>query len=998
MRLFQNAVCRTGITRVQYINVRMAANCPAASHSIIRGCVDAYLQANKAINLASALLQGLKDASAIWGKPSTSTLSTIRNSDKTKSPDREDGGVEDNSDGHQKELEDIISQCRGICVASYLSIIQIAELSHREASTAIRAVEQVYNSTNGIMLDILLELYMTHDSHSAVRLILKELRKPIDKNSAEINSEVTCFKNSSESQNMDETKHPSPAIETKKRTRRVRKAPDRALFNPVKVISNTLKDLLKENEELCSLVRSFFLNLFARLKLDKSKPTCLENTYLGADYFFSCSLQALANIILHTGIRLEPTSHETTFVTELLVSTRSILDLTRFLNKRETDRNAGVFCDSLLTNYAAAFIVLCTKSLAIGHTINSVHGMEESNLKFIQEVFTELLFLGPMLQREFGSFIAGIARCILSRNGLGFKRIVLDTLRFVGEGSSALDDAFMNTCLWMHNILAHDFLKQTTTKILNNATAKSLIRMAARGHWEGLDSDFLTHRLMEDTELAYHMNSDRQTLPFLKAVAKNASQTRVPHVLPLKIERSVRSMNWLQEVSALSDEHRKKIILTLFQVYYAIVFSAESGALFSVDFATLPLKHMVDFCARSSESLGINVSIIGKIMGITICKYCPEKIFLQTEFPNFAEHGSGVTLELVSEAIRCCHHRISSGKRAERIFFLGYQSLESSDVDVAAASALLVQTGDPQPFYTYSTLVRDPLLLLKCPIRVWKNNNLRIILLHVLQRLLVANNSFALRQFSSKRRVANEYIFSRNLLVLRSLAMAECDDSSDTESSKSTKNRLFCRMSTNLVRFLIVSNNGILVSLSRQGIPDSAAEWIVKIAPECVMEKSSFIQALSNAHSLTATERMSLSDIAIQIIFLYEFDDDHETLQLLYHVLSILISSFYLILGPIGLPVNVLCEDEGEDVTQKIRRKAFRVLNTLKHLPGKSESMKKETVMAISKFAATCKSEGGPNVAGGSAAAKRRKAILSDLWEASNRILKLMGGAQPDLR
>jgi hypothetical protein len=96
------------------------------------------------------------------------------------------------------------------------------------------------------------------------------------------------------------------------------------------------------------------------------------------------------------------------------------------------------------------------------------------------------------------------------------------------------------------------------------------------------------------------------------------------------------------------------------------------------------------------------------------------------------------------------------------------------------------------------------------------------------------------------------------------------------------------------------------------------------------------------------------------------------------------------VLGPVGVPVNALIEENGMDLTQVCRKATFRMLSALQNVRGSRIGLKNECAMALQKLASLCKSESGMAGVGGSVA-NRRKALLKEIWDALVKALNAMG-------
>ena len=99
------------------------------------------------------------------------------------------------------------------------------------------------------------------------------------------------------------------------------------------------------------------------------------------------------------------------------------------------------------------------------------------------------------------------------------------------------------------------------------------------------------------------------------------------------------------------------------------------------------------------------------------------------------------------------------------------------------------------------------------------------------------------------------------------------------------------------------------------------------------------------------------------------------------------LASFFLIVGPVGVPVNTLVgEENGLDATQVSRKAAFRMLNALQNVRGYRIRLKNECAISLQKFAGMCK---GESIVGAlpAAIAGRQKSLLKELLESVGKVL-----------
>lgn len=125
--------------------------------------------------------------------------------------------------------------------------------------------------------------------------------------------------------------------------------------------------------------------------------------------------------------------------------------------------------------------------------------------------------------------------------------------------------------------------------------------------------------------------------------------------------------------------------------------------------------------------------------------------------------------------------------------------------------------------------------------------------------------------------------------------------------------------------------------------------------------------------------------------------DEAASESLVYTSLSQLVVSFFLVIGPVGVPVNVLCDGSGLDVTQSSRRTTFRMLRCLLNVRGRQRSrLRNECGMALHKLAGLCKGEsilGESKLGVAGAVVSRRKNLLREMFEAISKAANTMGSS-----
>jgi hypothetical protein len=325
----------------------------------------------------------------------------------------------------------------------------------------------------------------------------------------------------------------------------------------------------------------------------------------------------------------------------------------------------------------------------------------------------------------------------------------------------------------------------------------------------------------------------------------------------------------------------------------------------------------------------------------------------------------------------------------EQLFIIARTTQPPSAVDTEASLALLESTKDPIHFLTYAKLCQDPLMLMKCSVRVWIDEGLRRILLAIMQQLLEANESIV-KETSTTSEVASEYLVSRDSILLRSWLFILSGVEIGNNQLGCKKLGVRCPLLVSMVRFMVTSRAGLVATMVKQFTPAPMVDWLVIHVLELRSEARIFMNLMEKG-TLSAVERLRVADAALRITIAHGCNHEAELQPLAYTALSIIVNSFYHVIGPVGVPTNVICDQEGRDTTQMCRQYLFRMFLAVNMIKDDMPNIKNEVRMALSKLAGLCKSD--MNLSGlTGTAAQRRKIILTELWDALVRVNTSIGG------
>lgn len=508
--------------------------------------------------------------------------------------------------------------------------------------------------------------------------------------------------------------------------------------------------------------------------------------------------------------------------------------------------------------------------------------------------------------------------------------------------------------------------------------------------------------------------------------------SKIPLLLPLQVEQLARKVSWnVSDLQPLSDRDRcsgverkdnQQRCQFVLQLLYALRFAQlVPGSPFAVDPRLLPGGPALLFCRALSqndsvsERLRLGIKFIGNTLEDLAANLCPEILSATPDgsLQCFEDATSGlssvspankVSPTTVATAIRACLQggEDPSGRTAERLFLNSRADFPSADVDVQAFAALLSSQHSPLRLRSYSSLCRDPLALLRCNVRSWRCRGLRRILLSILRRLLDAHDFVARKAAVPSKAIASEMLASRDALVARCLLVADScgyrfdrDTGGGNVSTASAAAR--CPMAVSLIRSLVSKRRGLVAILVKQGLPDTAVDLLAELVPESLADAPELSVLLSERNNLTAAERLSVADASLRIVIAHgasavasgpaTSNDSPEARTLAFAAMSVLVSSFFLVLGPVGVPVDAVCEEGGKDLTSSCRNATFRMIEAMQHISCHRSALKNEARMALGKIAGLCMSEGAMSGVAGAAATKR-KALLKELWDLTMRSVK----------
>ena len=931
----QNALCRAAIPQAGDLLKRMGANCPASIPCLLRGCTDAY----------SSAIQ--------YDNPS-------------------------------------------IASAAKKGVMALAQLSPRERS---RVQSTLSSSLSNSMLDVQLKLALeAENSTSVCCLLLRNLsRSARTKSSASVLPAKAAQQSNNDRENSKQTTGDSSSG--------FRHHPDRDHNLSLQGKESSLGRQLNEDTRLLETTLEFFVKELQNVVKDDTEIAHLGKLCLGCAsvVWLLLAVSSPSNIAL---------PRSSTPLPSLLVDKLvPVLDsVSRCLQARiptceTTPKNTSMdraFClvQCAIVTAWAAFLLL----------------EEEDADKFADEccsVVSRLQEL-PSFSKVSDGFVAGIVWMITKDDPYGLHAKIVELLCNSGEH---MDRKNSNSCypasergfqLFCKNVgrkfpdtLAKDSVKEES-KDISVQISTLLIETHADGQ---SDSDHASNRIRDTLKRVLTSGeigieslvcSDEVAKFVVDStffLARPSVRPKVPVILHVQIEALGCKLDCRRLESEVTPLNQLESQFLL-QLLHAFEFmDLEPQSPFIISFRALPIRHAVTMC-RHLKSQGKAHFLTARLQD-QIQQHLPDVYFdtnvidslglASTSLIDRHMSGHAICASLLNTIRACIEHR-NPDKYApslEGLYVLARRQLPDSDLAVSVASALLASPNKPPPFFTYVLLCEDPLVLLKCPMKVWHCRGLRRITLSLFCSLLEANTCVVM-EASPSESAAEELVAARNAVALRCLLIAMSGADSGIPS-------FYCSMTTSVIRWLIASQPGLVAIVVKQGLPDAALDWLIEFVPETMGDSQDLIHLISDRSSLTPAERLVAADAVLRIAIAHGHSNEVEAQGMAYTALTQLVNCFFLVVGPVGVPVNALVGDgSGLDVTQISRNAAFRILKSLLKVRGKRERLRNECGMALQKLANLCKGETVfSGVAG--AVAGRRKNLLKEIFDAVMKAVNSMG-------
>ena len=146
--------------------------------------------------------------------------------------------------------------------------------------------------------------------------------------------------------------------------------------------------------------------------------------------------------------------------------------------------------------------------------------------------------------------------------------------------------------------------------------------------------------------------------------------------------------------------------------------------------------------------------------------------------------------------------------------------------------------------------------------------------------------------------VASELLLCRDTLVVKCLITAAVGGGAGKGSlSPFTDSTLIA-----MVRGMVAKHVGLVAQLAKEGRNDVIMDWLVQFVPESMQDAESLCVLLSERSSLTASEKLEVAAASLPIAIAHGGQNESMAKSLAYAALSRLVSSFFLVVGPVGVP------------------------------------------------------------------------------------------------
>lgn len=483
------------------------------------------------------------------------------------------------------------------------------------------------------------------------------------------------------------------------------------------------------------------------------------------------------------------------------------------------------------------------------------------------------------------------------------------------------------------------------------------------------------------------------TLCFIRRASKFlcsdiSGKREIPVCLPLELEKLATAVfnELLPRVQPTMEVARLLLNLT-----YTICFLRDQpDSPFRVVVRNLPLNRLYTFL-QEIDAKWVNPAISNHILD-GLRRACPE-LTLQLQimralakFNHVAYNcrAKGWWREVLVGEIRKSAEKSSadtSGEIVEAAFCQSLSGAPWKSLCCGSVSAFL-SNGLPLINVEYTKLISDPLCLLKTSVSLWSCAGARRVLFTLLFFLVEVNEAMMISLSRGKEDTAYELSVSRNAVSVRCL-LALMSKEPDMRG---------CVFATGFIRALFARSRGLGAAILREGVMDSEWDWLCLNVPEIMDDAAVYQDLLGRLALSTASQRLGAASGVLRLALMHGRREEALSEALVVAATQHLIANFFIILGPVGLPVNAFENDKGGNSTKACRKAALRMLKTFSLAQGRRQGVRNECLVALQKLSRMCKGEelvGGLPVS----IANRQKGFLREMLDGINKALLAIGSS-----
>lgn len=815
---------------------------------------------------------------------------------------------------NESEKLSIVEQHRAMVKTSKDAVEAIASLSHREAMHVISSLQQ-----SEVMEDIILNIMIANDDDNAVAFLRKELQKYYLERNEESKGETHLFIAKSDT-----------------------------WFGATRSKSFIIRQWASSHSTDTTSINKWISFLFHYILTSVAEQRHHMKITL--------ALQTLGLVIAAFGCQ-----HDEKIQHSLKTSCDYLISLVCKESEGHFDR-----FDSFAKSLFSTAVLICSNLLDQDKKFGTEFEATLQNLYKLQSSMgLKVFFLQVNFFLSSRDYMNGFLQFSIST--------ILETLEFPcidPRNHSSLDS--MDTLYeWLGSLLLE---KTPTVERSFLLEADSLLKVRKFVTIPGSKLSSHLSQILQDPKQCLLLSNKKSTISLIEA---NVETANIPIILPVTLQANCKKYFGQSIRSQNINSFRQLQLSLLYALFFAI---KHPRSPFASNFRLLPIRSILEEqFVLDDKHVAVSEALLTFVQS-----HCPEilnemdRISKVQDDVNIPLEPRELTPPKISQKIKQYLTGMSIidenmiGMEIERMFFASRSIFQSADVDAEVCDALLSSVDDSFYYKSYSGMCKDPLLLLKCSLKVWINAPLRRILINILERLLSANEAMIIES-SLGIHLKSESITSRDAVIVRCFLflLSGCYEGIDPIS---------CPKMVSILRSLFARGEGLIAAIIRQGLPFVALDWLISNVPEIyqVEPLSDILDGRGN--SLTIVEKLQISDGALRICVMYS-DNEEKSLNLIYKTLSILVNSFFIILGPTSeLPVSSLSDEAGNDITNKCQKILFRMLNVIQEIDSSNERLKHEVALSLSKIASFCKSDGSIT----NKSAKRKK-LLSDVW---NTVMK----------